>query len=274
MATVSTAWPSRPTTAGEPASAARQSSARWSRHFHVNGSRLLEIPWERGAELADRERDRTAGSLAEFQQGEGQKGGHFFRCARAYAERTGDWGYVEAHRLFMAEEGRHARDLARFLVLAGVPLLTEHSWLTRGFCWCGSRGGLERTLQIILMSEIMGQVYYAALRRATGSTVLRRLCTQILRDEHSHVRFQCERLALLRRGRGQLALALTHCLDLALFVAAILCLWCGHRRVLRAGGFGFRAFWREARNRRLHAWKQKGPRRIDQSAYAEGRKDP
>jgi hypothetical protein len=272
MATVSTAWPSRAATAGEPASAER-SSARWSRHFRVNGSRLLEVPWERGAELSDRERDLIAGSLAEFQQGEGQEGGHFFHCARAYAERTGDWGYVEAHRLFMAEEGRHARDLARFLALAGVPLLTERSWLTRGFCWCGSRGGLETTLQIILMSEIMGQVYYAALRRAAGSIVLRRLCTQILRDEQAHVRFQCERLALLRRGRGRLALALTHYLDLALFVAAVLCLWCGHRRVLGAGGFGFRAFWRAARNRRLQAWKQKDPRRSFQSAFAEGRKD-
>ncbi len=273
MATVRIGRPSRPATAGESASAAGRSSARWSRHFGVNGSRLLAVPWERGAELSDGERDLIAGSLAEFQQGEGQEGGHFFRCARHYAERTGDWGYVEAHRLFMAEEGRHARDLARFLDLAGVPLLTERSWLTRGFCWCGSRGGLETTLQIILMSEIMGQVYYAALRRATGSAVLRRLCTQILRDEQAHVRFQCERLALLRRGRGRIALALTHFLDLALFLAAVGCLWCGHRRVLRAGGFGFRAFWREARSKQCHAWKQKDPGKIFQSAFPEGRKN-
>src|SRR5260370_41580051 len=97
-----------------PDSAAERSSAAWSRYFRRNGNRLLHIPWERGAELSARERVLVASSLPVFQQGEGQEGGHFFACARAYAERTGDGGYVEAHRLFMAEERRHARDPARF----------------------------------------------------------------------------------------------------------------------------------------------------------------
>jgi hypothetical protein len=170
----------------------------------------------------------------------------------------------------MAEERRHARDLGRFLALAGVPLLVGRSWLTRAFCWCGSRGGLETTLQVILFSEVMGQLYYAALRKATGSAVLRRLCAQVLRDEHAHVRFQCERLALLRRGRGRLLLALTHALDFALFLGATLCLWCGHRRTLRAGGLGFARFRREAFHRLALARKQKDPRRIARDGFPGG----
>src|SRR5262249_33117764 len=144
----------------------------------------------------------------------------------------GDFDYVETHRQFMNEEKRHGRDLAHFLSLAGIPVLCESSWLARGVCWCGSRGGLGPTLLVILMSEVIALVYYAALRRATGSTVLRRLCVQILRDEKQHVRFQSERLAILRRGRSPLLLMLTHAFDALLFAGAVLVCWCGHGRVL------------------------------------------
>jgi hypothetical protein len=222
---------------------------------------LLTVPWERGAGLSTAERDLIAPSLQVFQQGEAQEGRHFYRCAEAYAVMNGDVEYAEAHRLFMNEEKRHGHDLARFLALAGVPVLTEQSRLTQAFCWCGSRGRLEPTLLVILMSEIIALVYYAALRRATGSVVLRRLCTQILRDERQHVRFQAERLAIMRRGRPAVLLELTQALEVLLFVGACLACWCGHRRALLAGGLGFADFWREAWRRYETARRQMDPRR-------------
>jgi hypothetical protein len=236
------------------------SSRRWCSYFEQRRTVQLAIPWERGAELTPAERDLVASSLQVFQQGEAQEGGHFYRCATAYAAGSGDGAYAEAHRLFMEEEKRHGRDLGRFLTLAGVPVLAEKSWLTRAFCWCGSRGGLEPTLLVILMSELIALLYYAALRSATRSVVLRRLCTQILRDEKQHVRFQAERLALMRCGRRTPMLTLHHTLDGLLFVGALLACWCGHRRVLRAAGLGFlrfcRAGWRTYRT----AARQKDPR--------------
>ncbi len=236
------------------------SSERWCDYFHDQRNALLDIPWERGAELTQAERDLIAGSLREFQQGEGLEGGHFFRCVRDHAERSGDLDYVVAHRLFMAEEQRHARDLARFLALAGIPLLASRSRLNRLFCWCGSRGGIELTVAIIAEVEVVAAVYYAALRKASGSAVLRQLCAQILRDEKQHIRFQSERLAILRRGRPTLLLALTHALDVLLFVAALLVCWCGHRQVLRAGGLDLVRFWRAARSAFRAAAQQKDPR--------------
>jgi hypothetical protein len=93
------------------------------------------------------------------------------------------------------------------------------------------------------MVEIIAECYYRALKHATGSTVLQRLCDQIVRDEKSHVRFQAERLAIMRRGRARWRLGL-HCwIDVVFFLAAGLVCWCGHRRVLRAGGFGLFAYW-------------------------------
>jgi hypothetical protein len=210
--------------------------------------------------LTPHEKELLAPSLRECQQGEGLEGGHFFRCVKAYGRRTGDWDYVEAHRLFMAEEQRHAHVLGRYLAMARIPLLTERSWLNHIFCWVGSRGGLEATLAIILMVEVIAQTYYPGLRQASGSTVLRRLCEQILRDEKSHVRFQAERLAYLRRGRSCWRLLLTHVFDFLLFVGAGLSCWLGHRRVLRAGGHRFRGYWTLAGKKLRRAWTIKNPR--------------
>lgn len=250
---------SRPTRRMGAARRQPWSSGRWCDYFRQRGA-LLVIPWERGAGLTPAARDRIVPSLQVFQQGEPQEGGHFYRCARAHAEVSGDGEYAEAHRLFMEEEKRHGRDLARFLELAGAPVLPELSWLARAFCWCGSRGGLEPTLLVILMSEVFALVYYAALRRATGSAVLRRLCAQILRDERQHVRFHAERLAILRRDRPAALRALSHVLDALLFVGAGVACWCGHRRVLRAGGLGLAGFWRRARQCFRLVCRQKDPR--------------
>jgi len=236
------------------------SSRRWCDHFYRQRLALLPIPWECDAGLTSAERDLIASSLQVFQQGEAQEGRHFFRCARDHAQASGDFDYTAAHRLFMAEEKRHGRDLGRFLSLAGIPILREQSAFAWAFCWCGSRGGLEPTLLVILMSEVIALVYYAALRRATGSAVLRRLCVQILRDEKQHVRFQSERLALLRRSRPTPLLALTHALDVLLFVCALLVCWSGHRRVLRAGGLGFIRFWSAGWSAFRTLARQKDPR--------------
>jgi hypothetical protein len=242
------------------------SSRRWCEYFHRQWHRLLTIPWRRGAELKASERDLIALSLAEFQQGEGHEGGHFYRCARAYAKSCGDLECAEAHRLFMAEEKRHARDLARFLKLAGIPLLTKRSWLNQLFCWLGSRGGIQLAVAIVAHIEVVGQIYYGALRRATASTVLRQICAQILRDEQQHVRFQAERLALLRAGYWAPRLVLSRTFDFGLFLAAAVGLWWGHRHVLRAGGISGRCFWRQAWAKFRTFARQKNPRRYSTSA--------
>jgi len=232
---------------------------RWIQHYQHNARTLRPISWERGSEVSAGEMVTFVPSLQFMQQGEGLEGGHFFRCVRRYAEQTGERDYVLAHQLFMAEEKRHAADLERWLESAGVPLLSEQSWLTRLFRWCGSRGGLEQTLVVVLITEVCSPVYYASLRQATGSRVLRQICTQILHDEAFHVRFQCEVLARLRRGRPGWLLALTHLLDSVLFCCAGLVCWWGHRRALRGMGQTFTGFWRRLWLQRHRAWTLKNP---------------
>lgn len=231
----------------------------WIAYFERR--RLLPIPWARGPDLTECERRTLIPSLQVFQQGEAQDGGHFYCCVREYAEASGDLDYIEAHRLFMLEEKRHGRDLGRFLRLNDILLLTEPSPLTCIFCWCGSRGGLETMLRVIVICEILALVYYAAVRRATHSSVLRRLCAQILRDEKQHIRFQCERLAIIRMRRSRLQLFGDRAVDRLLFEIALAILWFGHRRLLRVGGYGLIGLRRRASEVFRAAGKRINPRR-------------
>ena len=236
-------------------------SGQWRDHFLRNDQNLLEIPWQRGAEVTDAEKQAIAESVREFQLGESSEGRHFLQAAQDYAARTGDQDYVHALRLFIREEQRHARELGRFLTLAGIPLASK-SWPDTVFRWLRHRVGLEVTVCVLITAEVIAEVYYQALRDATGSTVLRRICEQILQDEVEHVRFQCERLAILRRDRSPWKVLAAHGLQRFLFWGTCFVVRHKHRRALKAGGYGFRRYWREC-------WKHMNValRQMDPAAY-------
>jgi hypothetical protein len=105
-------------------------------------------------------------------------------------------------------------------------------------------GTLEISIAVLVTAEIIAKVYYAALRGASKSQMLRRICEQILRDEARHVEFQTEQLAKLRRGRPAPLLWTTLALHKLLFLGATLVVAWSHRFVLRRGGFSLRRFRR------------------------------
>lgn len=87
-------------------------------------------------------------------------------------------------------------------------------------------------------------MYYAILREATRSVILRRLCDQILHDELHHVRFQAQQLASLRSRRGLPGTALTMGLQRFLYGGTVIVVWMFHRRVMDRAGVAFPAWWR------------------------------
>lgn len=238
-----------------------RSSAEWVAYFRANAGQLLPIPWEIGAAGASPEElAEIAGSLAGWQLGETSDGSRLLAAARHHATSVDDPDYVEAIRLFTREEQRHGADLGRFLVSAGVPLKGWDSGdaVFRLFRHLFRR--IEVWVTVVILVEVHALLYYAAVRRATGSTVLRRVCDQILRDEVPHVRFQCERLAMLRRGRSRVGRALTAAVQRVLFTGTTLAIWAGHRRALRAGGYTFRRFWSGSWAKMRRAWAKADPR--------------
>src|SRR5262245_30727937 len=221
-------------------------SAEWIAYFRHNANNLLDIPWEAGAGVTPEELAEIVDSLRAWQLGETSDGARLIRTAEKHAEKIGDPGFVDLIRLFIAEEQRHGETLGLFLDAAGVPRAKHNlgDSLFRVFRHFLMR--MEVWATIVVIIEVHAMLYYAAIRRATGSAVLRRICEQILHDEVPHIRFQCERLAIIHRGRNRVLMWLTAAAHRVLFIGITAAVWFDHRRALRAGGFTLRRFWRTA----------------------------
>jgi hypothetical protein len=236
-----------------------KSSVEWHAYFAANFRRQRRIPWHLGAGASADELSVIVDSLRAWQLGESSDGAHLLAAAGNYAAKGHDPGFVDVVRLFIAEEQRHGDILGRFLDLAGVPR-AESNWgdtLFRAARY--SLPSMEIWATPVVMVETHALVYYNAIRQATKSVVLRTICEQILSDEIPHIRFQCERLAILHRSRPRLLRALTMAAHHVMFAAITMAIWLGHRRALRAGGYSFARFWRSAWSKMKHAWRQMAP---------------
>jgi hypothetical protein len=217
-------------------------SEQWLDQFRINASTPDRIPWADHPTLSPAERTAVSSSIREFQLGESSEGRHLQSAADRFALATGDTSYAVAMRYFIREEQRHAAYLARFLADEGVALKTR-TWADSAFRRLRHLGHLETAIAVLITAEIVAQVYYLALRRATGSRVLRAICRRVLADEAAHVRFQAERLAILRRRQGTTGLLLRRVAHRGLFALALAVVWHNHGIALARGGFRRLDFW-------------------------------
>lgn len=238
-----------------------KSSTEWSNYYQSNADDQLNIPWEDGAHITPQERDLIAHSIQAWQLGETSDGVHLLTIAQKYALAIDDPVFPDVVRLFIAEEQRHGQNLGRFLDLAQIPRI-KRNWgdtsfrLIRYFLL-----NMELWATSVVMVETIALIYYKALRQATKSTVLRQICKQILRDEVAHIRFQCERLAVLHRSRPVWHRALTYGLHRLFFGLILIAVWIGHHRTLKAGGYDSLTFWRIAWRKMTFAWQMMRPER-------------
>src|SRR5262245_33376323 len=195
-------------------------SRDWCAFFKANAVAPDGIPWADARVLSDTERRAIASSIQEFQLGESSEGKHLRAAAHSYATRAGDPEYAIAIALFIGEEQRHAAYLARFLRQEGLPLRPS-TWADTVFRLLRRGASLEQTIAVLLTAELIAQVYYVALRDATASPTLRAICARVLRDEEAHVRFQTERLSMLRKGRRASAVRIAVAAQRALFASAM-----------------------------------------------------
>jgi hypothetical protein len=154
--------------------------------------------------------------------------------------------------------------------LAGIPRI-GHTWPDAVFRWLRHRAGLELSISVLVTAEIIAKVYYIALRDATASAVLRRLCEQILSDEVQHVRFQCERLAIIRARRSKPTIWLRGAVQRWFFGGTTWVVWWKHRHALRAGGFSLRGFKRAARREMSAAVYLMNPANYSSGPVADAR---
>jgi hypothetical protein len=231
---------------------ATEFSSRWLEHFRTNRDRLLPIPWEDPYELTATETKLISHSIQTFQLGESSEGTHLMQLSRDYAEQTGDRHWVETIKLFIGEEQRHARDLARFMTPQQIPL-AQQQWTDTWFRKLRRLANLEVALMVLFTAELIATLYYPALGQATRSPILSALCRQIVYDETQHVRFQTEALRSIRYNHPRWRLVVTDGLYALFFRVTAIAVWLDHYPVLKAGGYSAFSFYQAA----CHALKAK-----------------
>lgn len=218
-------------------------NADWIHLFCSRAQNRELLPWSHPQTLSQSELQLVSKSIRQFQLGEGSDGSGLIRRGRASRLAMLDPDFLQALELLIQEEQRHSRHLASFLEHESVGLLQKH-WVDRIFRRVRKFAGLELCLRVLVMAEIVAVPYYAALERATGSTLLRLICANILADEADHLRFQAENLERLQSTRLSfplLELLFWRCFQLA----TLLVVWHEHGQVLRAGGYRWSTFREE-----------------------------
>jgi hypothetical protein len=215
-------------------------AGEWLQTFQENARLRLAIPWERGITVEPPLRWPLIRSLQRFQVGEQGDGLHLSRAAA----RTRHTEYRATIDLFIKEEQEHSRLLARSIAGMGGTLLRHH-WSDTCFVFLRRLLGLRMELLVLLVAEVIAQVYYKALHDGTADVVLKQVFAQILHDEHNHVAFHC---AYLRQAFASLAPPASWLLARSwglLFRLVCLLVITDHRSVFRALGMKPQTCWRE-----------------------------
>jgi hypothetical protein len=162
--------------------------------------------------------------------------------AQHFARETGDLGLIAALRLFLREEQRHSKILERFLKTENAPCLRRH-WVDGVFRWMRGLAGLELCLKVLVTAEMLARPYYAALRDATDSSLLRSICELIFEEEGAHLRFQAFTLKRFESRHRSFARILIRKLHALFLIAAAALVWMEHQTVFKAAGRSYRDFW-------------------------------
>ena len=131
-----------------------------------------------------------ARSLAIFQLGESGGGTAVLQASRSRLPHI-DRHYVDALRLFVAEEHRHADLLAICVRLLGGSSI-DTNWTARLFVAGRRLIGLRLKVLVLLAAEVVGLVYYSLLASRLPECGMRRVLLEIVEDERSHLYFHCD----------------------------------------------------------------------------------
>ncbi|MGA7410045.1 MAG: hypothetical protein WBW33_06130 [Bryobacteraceae bacterium] len=216
----------------------------WVEYFYQNAPEPI-LPWADRGRSSGAERRAVIPSIQQFQLGEGASGARMLECAQRFSRDTGDLGFIAALKLFLREEQRHSKTLARFLQLENANCLRGH-WIHSVFRWLRGLAGLELCLKVLMTAEVLARPYYAALRDATGSPLLRSICQRIFEEEGAHLRFQAFALSRFQNRHCRPTQALIKTSHVLLLASTAALVWAEHNAVFRSAGRTFRQFWREA----------------------------
>jgi hypothetical protein len=181
--------------------------------------------------VPDAARADVVRSLRIFQRGESGEGRIAVEIER-FASTSVDDEYRAALKLFVAEEGRHARILGALVRSLGADVLGE-TWTARLFVVGRRLLGVRLKLLVLLAAEVVGIGFYGLIAARLDDGSVRRALAQICADEEHHLSFH--RAFFAREAAGaRRAVFLVAWWTVG--VAACAAVLIDHRRTLRALG--------------------------------------
>lgn len=202
----------------------------WIQHFR-DRSRISEELVKPVYTLSDIEKNRIGASIAEFERGESSEALDFRQKNAEFAAAHGRPDFETAARLFIDEENFHARMLATYMEQHGIARVKATS-ADSVFRWLRSRTEVAWSSRVLITAEVLAQVYYPALRKATMDPQLEAICNRIIEDEAYHIEFQTERIRDVEDTLSFFRRSVHRVLHPLLFVGAAYLVWQRHRSVL------------------------------------------
>ena len=218
-------------------------SRKWMTHFSLRSMTALHVSSNATLQLTDSERRTITASIQQFQLGEDSRGRRLLERGQKFGRALNDPLFADALGLFIKEEQQHSRYLAAFMESQSIPLAPRH-WLDTAFRKLRGLAGLELELTVLVTAEIIAVPYYRALRAATGSSILKLICTRILDDEANHLKFQASMLARVA-SRRPIVQRVFSALHRFFLLSTVTVVWIEHRSVFEAAGYDFLQFKNE-----------------------------
>lgn len=216
----------------------------WISYFEFNRSHLLFLDYGNKEELNKEEKKLITPSVQAFQLGEGSEGLHLKKAANRFAKRSGYKKYPEMIECFIGEENRHSHMLQKYMEIYEIPRI-EHHGLDSVFRFLRKGMGIEGEIMVLVTAEMIALPYYSALSEATGSRLLKTICSQMRNDEYMHVIFQSETLHYIYEHRNPKANQWMAWFRRIFMNVTLAVVWIRYGRVFRRGGFSFLRFFRD-----------------------------
>ncbi|MEO8711529.1 MAG: ferritin-like domain-containing protein [Parafilimonas sp.] len=216
-------------------------SKKWIEHFTGN---LMQqrIDWNLKPSITPQQVSVIIHSLQAWQLGETSEGHHLIRASTIYAKKIADADYVDAVKLFIKEEQKHGNNLGLYIDLIGQPRVKK-DWgdtLFRKVRYLNT--SMEIWTLAVITVESTAQIFYQALKCATGCTLLQQICSDILTDEAYHIDFQTERLAMIFDSKSFAGKVLMRNVYTLFFFCTSLVVWFAHKKLFQAGGINFKKY--------------------------------
>ena len=162
----------------------------WRAHFERNALRPLPAPPRDCDGIPQPWRAPLLRSLARFQVGEAGEGRIARQIDRVALPGVDD-DYRVALKLFVREEGRHARILGDIIRAMGGSLLRGH-WTEQAFVGARRLAGVRAKLLVLLAAEVVGIAFYGAVATALPACDVRDRLAELCADEAMHLQFHVE----------------------------------------------------------------------------------